>query len=145
MTGFESEGEVREPSFKCPASSSSHLHGVIIKGMSGIKKWILAGAAVVALGVGGTAIAGVAGSDDNGGTGDDGAGKPITGPALDKASAIALDHAGGGRVTGTELQDEEGYYEIEVTKTDGSQVDVHLDSHFNVLNARGDGGSDGED
>jgi hypothetical protein len=113
--------------------------------MSGIKKWILAGAAVVALGVGGTAIAGVAGSDDNGGTGDDGAGKPITGPALDKASAIALDHAGGGRVTGTELQDEEGYYEIEVTKKDGSQVDVHLDSHFKVLNARGDGDSDGED
>jgi hypothetical protein len=115
-------------------------------GMSGgIRKWILAGAAVVALGVGGTAIAGVAGSDDNGGTGDDGAGKPITGPALGKASAIALDQTGGGRVTGTELQDEEGYYEIEVTRDDGSQVDVHLDSHFNVLNARGDGGSDGED
>src|SRR5262245_50317758 len=104
-----------------------------------LKKWILAGAAVAALGVGGTAIAGGAGSDDNGGTGDDGAGKPITGPALGKASAIAIDEVGGGRVTGTELQDEEGYYEIEVRRADGSQVDVHLDSHFNVLNARGDG------
>jgi hypothetical protein len=108
------------------------------------KKWIIAGAAVVALGAGGSAIAGVAGSDDNGGTGDDGAGKPITGAALDKASAIAIDHVGGGRVTATELQDEEGYYEIEVRRDDGSQVDVHLDSHFNVLNARGDG-SGGED
>jgi uncharacterized membrane protein YkoI len=42
-------------------------------------------------------------------------------------------------VTGSELQDEEGYYEIEVTRDDGSQVDVHLDSHFSVLNAKGDG------
>ena len=103
------------------------------------KKWVLAGAAVVALGVGGTALASGVGSDDNGGTRDDGAGKPITGPALDKASAIAIDHVGGGRVTGTEFQDEEGYYEVEVTRGDGSQVDVHLDSHYNVLNARGDG------
>jgi hypothetical protein len=109
-----------------------------------IKKWAVAGAAVLALGAGGTAIAGVAGSDENGGT-DDGAGKPITGPALDKASRIAIDHVGGGKVTATELQDEEGYYEIEVRRDDGSQVDVHLDSHFNVLDASGDGGGDGED
>jgi hypothetical protein len=108
--------------------------------MNGLsKKWILAGAAVVALGVGGTALASGVGSDDNGGTRDDGAGKPITGPALGKASAIAIDRVGGGRVTGTELQDEEGYYEIEVTRGDGSQVDVHLDSHYNVLDANGDG------
>ena len=104
-----------------------------------IKKWVLAGAAVVALGVGGTALASGAGSDDNSGTRDDGAGKPITGPALDKASAIAIDHVGGGTVTATELQDEEGYYEIEVRRADGSQVDVHLDSHYNVLDASGDG------
>ena len=104
-----------------------------------IKKWVIAGAAVAALGVGGTALASGVGSDDNGGTRDDGAGKPITGPALGKASAIAIDHVGGGRVTGTEFQDEEGYYEVEVTRGDGSQVDVHLDSHFNVLDASGDG------
>jgi uncharacterized membrane protein YkoI len=104
-----------------------------------LKKWVIAGAAVAALGVGGTAIAGVAGSDDNGGK-DDGAGKPITGPALDKASRIAIDSVGGGQVTATEFQDEEGYYEVEVKRDDGSQVDVHLDSHFNVLNERGDGG-----
>jgi uncharacterized membrane protein YkoI len=112
--------------------------------ISRYRKWILAGAAVVALGAGGTAIAGVAGGDDDGGTGDDGEGTAITGPALDKASRIALDEVGGGRVTATELQDEEGYYEIEVRRDDGSQVDVHLDSHFNVLNSRGDG-DDGED
>ena len=103
------------------------------------KKLILAGAAVAALGVGGTALAGSVGSDDGNGKGDDGAGMPITGSQLDKASRIAIDHVGGGRVTGSELQDEEGYYEIEVTKDDGSQVDVHLDSSYNVLNAKGDG------
>ena len=107
-----------------------------------LKRWIIAGAAVAALGVGGTAIAGVAGSGDNSGK-DDGAGKPITGPALDKASRIAIDQVGGGKVTGTEFQDEEGYYEVEVTGSDGNQVDVHLDSHFNVLNEHGDGGDSG--
>jgi len=109
------------------------------------KKLILAGAAVAALGVGGTALAGSVGSDDNGGAGDDGPGRPVTGAALDRASGIAIDRVGGGRVTGSELQDEEGYYEIEVTRDDGSQVDVHLDSHFNVLNADGDGdGANGD-
>jgi hypothetical protein len=90
------------------------------------KKLIVAGAAVLALGVGGTAVAGSVGGDDNG-------------AALDRASRIAIERVGGGRVTGSELQDEEGYYEIEVTRDDGSQVDVHLDSHFSVLNAKGDG------
>jgi hypothetical protein len=106
---------------------------------SRLKKGILAAAAVAALGVGGTAIAGGGGSDDGVGRGDDGEGTAITGSALDKASRIAVDQVGGGKVTGSELQDEEGYYEIEVTKDDGSQVDVHLDSHFNILNAKGDG------
>jgi uncharacterized membrane protein YkoI len=104
-----------------------------------LKRLVLAGGAVAALAVGGTALAGGVGGDDNGGAGDDGPGKPVTGSALDRASGIAIDRVGGGRVTGTEFQDEEGYYEIEVTRDDGSQVDVHLDSHFNVLNANGDG------
>lgn len=106
---------------------------------SKLKRGILAAAAVAALGLGGAAIAGATGGDDDGaGKGDDGSGKPIAGSALDRASAIAVDHAGGGRVTGSELQDEEGYYEVEVTRDDGSQVDVHLDSHFNVLNESAD-------
>ena len=58
---------------------------------------------------------------------------PITGTALARASAAALDHVGGGRVTGTEAGDEEGAYEVEITLADGSQVDVHLDGSFNVL------------
>ena len=112
-----------------------------------LKRGIIAAAAVAALGLGGAAIAGATGGGDDGGggKGDDGAGNPITGAALDRASAVALDHTGGGRVSATEFQDEEGYYEVEVTRGDGSQVDVHLDSHFNVLNESGDGpGDDGD-
>jgi uncharacterized membrane protein YkoI len=111
-----------------------------------LKRGILAAAAVAALGLGGAAIAGATGGgDDGGGKGDDGAGKPITGPALDRASRVALDHTGGGSVSATEFQDEEGYYEVEVKRDDGSQVDVHLDSHFNVLDESGDGqGGEGD-
>ncbi len=58
---------------------------------------------------------------------------PINGDALTKASAAALEYTGGGRVTETEIGDEDGYYEIEVTLDDGSQVDVHLDENFNVI------------
>jgi uncharacterized membrane protein YkoI len=68
-----------------------------------------------------------------------------TGPGMDKARSIALEQENG-RVTATEFQDEEGYYEVEVTKADGTQVDVHLDKNFNVLDAQSDGrGSDVQD
>jgi hypothetical protein len=56
-----------------------------------------------------------------------------TGPSIEKAKSVALEHTNGGRVTGTEIGDEEGYYEVEVIRDDGSQVDVHLDRDFNVL------------
>ena len=58
---------------------------------------------------------------------------PITGDALTKASAAALHYTGGGTVTGSEIGDEEGYYEVEVTLQDGSEVDVHLDQNFAVI------------
>ncbi|MDX6582584.1 MAG: hypothetical protein QOI10_1768 [Solirubrobacterales bacterium] len=71
---------------------------------------------------------------------DSGDHQPITGSALDKASAVALKETGGGKVTDSEAGDEQGYYEVEVTRADGSQVDVHLDSGFNVINSESDGG-----
>jgi uncharacterized membrane protein YkoI len=99
--------------------------------------------AVVVLAVSGVAIAGVTGGDD------DGSDKAITGQALDRASAAALEHTGGGKVTETEAGDEEGAYEVEVTRADGSQVDVHLDKDFNVISDSADeesddGGSDSD-
>ena len=46
------------------------------------------------------------------------------------------------------MGDEEGAYEVEVTRADGSQVDVHLDEDFNVLSSAADddgAGDDGDD
>jgi hypothetical protein len=71
-------------------------------------------------------------------TGGDSSEQQATGPGIEKAESVALDHTNGGRVTGTEVGDEEGYYEVEVTRDDGSQVDVHLDRDFNVLSTPAD-------
>ena len=66
---------------------------------------------------------------------------PITGTALERASAVALEYIGEGRVTDSEIGDEEGYYEIEITTNEG-EVDVHLDEEFNVLSTEWEDGSD---
>ncbi len=70
---------------------------------------------------------------------------PITGAALEQASKAALDHTGGGRVTETEVGDEESYYEVEVTLDDGSQVDVQLDQNFKVVSDSADNDTGGDD
>jgi hypothetical protein len=100
------------------------------------KRILISVLAIGALGAGGTAIAGAAGGDD------DGTDKAITGSALDRATAAALQHTGGGKVTETEAGDEEGAYEVEVTRADGSQVDVHLDKGFHVIGSAGDRGDE---
>jgi uncharacterized membrane protein YkoI len=110
-----------------------------------LKGALIAAAMIAALAGGGAAIAGATGGDDSSSSSSSSSDKPITGSALDRAKAVALQQTGGGRVTDTELRDEEGYYEIEVRRDDGSQVDVHLDRNFNVLDAAADGGSDGSD
>jgi uncharacterized membrane protein YkoI len=98
-----------------------------------IKRIAIALAAVAALGAGGAAIATAAG-----GGGDDEADRAISGAALDRASRAALAHTGGGKVTETEVGDEESLYEVEVTRDDGSQVDVQLDRGFQVVGSEGD-------
>jgi hypothetical protein len=75
-------------------------------------KLMIAGAVVGAAAIGGTGYA-MAGDDD------DATERPISGPALAEASAAALQHTGEGRVTDTEVGDEESYYEVEVTLDDG--------------------------
>ena len=64
--------------------------------------------------------------------------EPITGPALEEATQAALEHTGEGRVSETEVDDEDSYYEVEVTLDDGSQVDVQLDEEFNVVGEEAD-------
>ena len=71
--------------------------------------------------------------------------QPIGGSDLDRASAAALQHTGGGEVTGTEVGDEESYYEVEVTLDDGSQVDVQLDRDFQVVGSEADDESESGD
>jgi len=94
-----------------------------------------AAAATLALGGGGAAIA--AQQEETPVNGGDSS-EQVTGPGIEKAKSAALDHTNGGRVTGTEVGDEEGYYEIEVTLDDGSQIDVHLDRDLNVLGTLAD-------
>lgn len=103
------------------------------------KAFIAGGAAAAAI-LGGATWAVAGGSDD------DETQKSITGPALEKASAAALEHTGEGRVTETEVGDEESYYEVEVTLDDGSQVDVQLDEDFHVVGDEADDdGSEDDD
>jgi uncharacterized membrane protein YkoI len=99
------------------------------------KSLVLGAAALALLAGGGAAIAGATGGDD------DATEKAIIGSALERAKAAALDHTGGGRVTETEVGDEESYYEVEVTGDDGSQTDVQLNRRFKVVGGEAD--SDG--
>jgi len=107
------------------------------------KRLALIGTVVAALAAASGGIAIAAGGDD------DATDTPISGTDLRKASEAALASTGGGRVTGTEVGDEESYYEVEVTLDDGSQVDVQLDRNFNVVGSsadhEGDDGDDGPD
>ena len=100
----------------------------------------LMGAAVVAAAATIPTMA-IAGGSDDGEPGEDAreVEVPITGTDLEKASAAALAHTGGGRVSGTEVGDEESYYEIEVTLDDGRQVDVQLDESFAVVGTEDEG------
>ena len=98
-----------------------------------MKRTVIVAAIAAGLIAAGAGVAIATGQQD-----DDGTDRPITGAALDKAKAAALEHTGGGRVTGTEVGDEEGAYEVEVTLPDGRQLDVHLGDTFSVLSSNAD-------
>jgi len=83
---------------------------------------------VATVGIGSVVAARIVDDDD----------RPITGEELRRATAVALEHLGEGRVTDTEVGDEDSYYEVEVTIDDGRQVDVQLDEDFNVVDTMAD-------
>jgi hypothetical protein len=93
-------------------------------------KWI-AGAAVALAVIGaGTGIAvGASMGDDD---------KPLTGSALDRAVAAALEHTGGGTVIETEVGDDGAAYGVEVRLGDGTVVEVNLDADFHVIGQEAD-------
>ena len=97
--------------------------------MDRTKKLIVGGAVVAAALAAGTGVVVARGDDSE---------AAIGGAALEKASAAALEHTGGGRVTDTEVGDEDSYYEVEVTLDGGKQVDVQLDAHFKVVDSKTD-------
>jgi len=69
--------------------------------------------------------------------------KAVTGTAATQAQAAAVKSVGGG-TAGAVTSDFTGTgYELTVTKSDGTQVDVHLDGSFNVMTGGHGGGPDG--
>ncbi len=88
------------------------------------RKLVLLAALVVVIGGVSAGFAIASGGDDE---------KPLTGTALEKATAAALDHTGGGTVTETETGDDGAAYSVEVRLDDGTQVEVNLDQNFHVI------------
>lgn len=97
------------------------------------KRVLVPAVAVVALGVGGTVWATTASADQVGGS------------ERDRVSAAAVRAVGEGRVTSVETSDDRGEaYEVEVTRTDGTEVDVALDDDLAVV-GRDDDRTDQDD
>jgi hypothetical protein len=93
---------------------------------------------VIALAVGGAAMAQSSGS----GSADD-RDEQVSGAPADRAGAAALESLGDGRVTGVE-RDSDNAYEVEVRRADGSTVDVDLNESFQVVQD-GDAGENDRD
>ena len=107
-----------------------------------LKKVLITVAALAALALGGAALAGAS----SGGSDTADTSKAITGDAKAKAEKAALAATGGGgKVNQTELDNENGAtYEVEVTKTDGSTVDVRLGDAFDVVTVEADSEKSGD-
>lgn len=101
------------------------------------KLTILAGLVVVAaLALIGATIARATGAFDDGDA-------QLKGPQAEHARAAALRITGGGRANSVERDSENGAtYEVEVTRKDGSTVDVRLDGSYRLVVIEGDSETD---
>ena len=101
--------------------------------------------AIAAAGAG-VVLAGTAGGIAAATDGDDGpASHNYTQEQADAATKAALEATGGGTANSVETDRENGAtYEVEVTKIDGTTVDVRLDENYNVVVIEGDGDSGDE-
>lgn len=102
------------------------------------RKLVVITAGVLAVGGLSTGIAVAAGA----GGGDE---APLTGSALERASAAALAHTGGGTVLETEAGDDGAAYGVEIRLEDGSVVEVSLDESFQVVDNQVDDDGPGYD
>jgi hypothetical protein len=99
-------------------------------------RWIGGGALAVALIGGGTGVAIATGGED----------RPLTDSALEKATAAALQHTGGGTVIETEAGEDGAAYGVEIRLDDGRVVEIGLDANFQVIGQESDddGSADAE-
>jgi len=87
---------------------------------------IAAAAVIGVVAVGAGAGVAVAGNDDGENT--------VTGSQADQATRAALEHTHGGKANSVERDSENGaVWEVEVTRTDGSTVDVRLDKDYQLV------------
>ncbi len=101
------------------------------------RRLLVVGGAALTLGAG---LAGV-GWAVGGGEGDEN----VTGPAADRARAVALALIPGGRVNAVERDSEGGAtWEVEVTRPDGNTVAVRLDAGYKRVGVEGDGEEKGD-
>lgn len=92
---------------------------------------IAAAAAVGVVVVGAGAGVAAASNDDGDNT--------VTGTQADKATESALGYTNGGKANSVERDSENGAtWEVEVTRTDGSTVDVRLDGNYELVVIEGD-------
>jgi len=127
-----------------------------------IQKVLVGAAALAALALGGSALAGAATSQTasttaqsatttqapprfdgpaHGTAAHEDAEKPVSGDAAAKAEAAAVKSVGSG-TPGAVTNDMTGRgFETTITKSDGTKVEVHLDSSYQVM--QGPGGHDG--
>jgi uncharacterized membrane protein YkoI len=98
------------------------------------RKTALLTALVLALSAAGVAIAAGGGDDD----------QPLHGATLERATAAALAHTGGGAVLETEHGDDGAAYGVEIRLADGRQVEVELNDEFRVVGQEADDDSPGE-
>ena len=76
----------------------------------------------------------------HGGAAHENAETAVTGDNATKAQAAAVKAVGGGTAGAVTSDFTKNGYEVTVTKSDGSTVEVHLDSSFNVMQGHGPGG-----
>ena len=96
-----------------------------------VKTLVIAAAVAMLLALGAAGIAYANGTDSE---------EQATGPEAEKAKSAATSAVGGGTVTEVERDDGNGtsVYEVEVTREDGSQLEVHLDGDYNVVGQEAD-------
>lgn len=103
-----------------------------------LERALAIGATAVALLLGAAGIAAATSSGDDGPNEATDSDTPLTGSDLERASAAALDHTGGGQIVDSEIGDDGAAYGIEIELDDGSQVEVNLDASFNVIGSEPD-------